>query len=127
MNTTAAAFGVHTILPSQFFERLYVNRAQPERRLAAAVLEDAVDEYRRYATATTRRGRRRFGEVAEWFASDDATWPFSFHNVCNALGLNPDWFRARLQRERPATLVSTAPTAAMGETSDARLLLAART
>jgi hypothetical protein len=108
--TTTAAFGVDTILPSQFFGRAYADRAQPERRLAAAVLESAVDDYRRYGVAATRRARRRFAEVEEWFGSDDATWPFSFHGVCNALGLNAEWLRGRLRRERAAALPP--PTAA---------------
>jgi hypothetical protein len=101
MSTTATIFTVHTILPSQFFTRVHADRMQPARRLAAAVLEDAVNEYRRYAASTNRHGRRRFAEVEEWFRSEDGTWPFSFRNVCNALGLNVDWFRTRLHRSKP--------------------------
>jgi hypothetical protein len=101
MSPTATVFSVHTILPSQFFPRVHADRMQPERRLAAAVLEDAVNEYRRYAAATTRRGRRRFAEVEQWFLSDDGSWPFSFRSLCNALELHADWFRTRLYRSRP--------------------------
>jgi hypothetical protein len=35
-------------------------------------------------------------EVDAWFASDDRQWPFSFRNVCRALGLDPDDVRGRV-------------------------------
>jgi hypothetical protein len=63
-----------------------------------AVLEDAVGTYQKYATATGRRARRLFSEAEEWFRSDDADWPFTFVNVSIALGLEPRYLRAGLQR-----------------------------
>jgi len=43
-----------TILPSRFFDRLRKEH-EPEKRLMAAVLEDAVQVYRDRATARTAR------------------------------------------------------------------------
>lgn len=74
---------------------------QPERRLVAAVLYDAVLRFRKYGIRASERNRRLFAEVEAWFAADDADWPFSFVNVCDALGLSPDRIRQELYRLLP--------------------------
>ena len=90
-----------TILPSQFFDRFQVDASfQPEKRLMLAVLEDAVGTFQKYAVAAGRRGRRLFTEAEDWFESDDGGWPFAFVNVCQALGLEPQYVRAGLRRWR---------------------------
>jgi hypothetical protein len=64
-----------------------------ERRLMAAVLEDAVRTVLRPArTATARRVR----EELRWFASTDRRNPFAFERVCEALGIDPSYLRRRL-------------------------------
>ncbi len=88
-----------TVLPSQFFslpER--GGSLQPERRLMAAVLADAVGAVQKNVTARDRRARRIFVEAMEWFESEDADWPFSFVNLCDALGLEPGCLRSGLRR-----------------------------
>ena len=70
----------------------------PELKLVAAVLEEAIRTFCRYSSSRRIRGRRLFREAADWFDSSDATWTFAFENVCQALGLEPDWIRARLRR-----------------------------
>ncbi len=88
-----------TILPSQFFERVQIDASlQPEKRLMLAVLEDAVGTFQKCAGATGRRARRLFAEAEEWFASDDAEWPYAFANICQALGLEPLYVRKGLRR-----------------------------
>ena len=64
---------------------------RPEQRLMLAVLEDAVRTYWETEAAPDRVQRR---EVDEWFASDATGWPFSFANVCRALGLDAVQIRA---------------------------------
>jgi hypothetical protein len=72
------------------------------RALMLAVLEDAVRciENRRWPR---RFGARRLAAEAEaWVRCDRADWPFSFLNVCDALGIDVDAMRSRLLIRRPA-------------------------
>ena len=71
------------------------------RRLFAAILEDAIDVYRR-GHPRGRGGRRLLTETERWFASENRTWPFSYRNVCDALDIDGVSLRYRLQRERMA-------------------------
>jgi len=75
-------------------------RKTPEGRLLWAVLEHGVDQYKKHATATSRRGRRLFREAEEWILHDDPVWLCSFVNICHVLGLEPDYLRAGLRRWR---------------------------
>jgi hypothetical protein len=86
-----------TVLASQFFE---VGAAvlQPEKRLMLAVLENAAWLILRDPRAHDSRARRRAAEAAAWVESDATDWPFTFLNVCNAVGLTPEWIRAGLRR-----------------------------
>ena len=71
----------------------------PEQRLMLAVLSDAIDlllaRLRPGALKATSRPRA-IAEARAWVESDDTLWPFSFENVCGALGLHPDWLRRRV-------------------------------
>jgi hypothetical protein len=92
-----------TVLPSQFFDRFRIDASlQPEKRLMLAVLEDAVGTFQKYVTATNRRARRLFVEAEEWFEAPSSDWPYSFENVCVALGLEPEYLRSGLRRWRDA-------------------------
>lgn len=92
-----------TILPSQFFDRFRIDATfQPEKRLMLAVLEDAVGTFQKHVTATNRRARRLFVEAEEWFGSDSTDWPYSFENVCVALGLEAEYLRRGLRRWQEA-------------------------
>jgi hypothetical protein len=71
----------------------------PEDRLMLAVLLDAVALLREYAFGTHPHSRRTVMDTLGWFASDDASWPLSFHNVCVVLGIEVDRFREALDRE----------------------------
>jgi len=56
----------------------------------AAVLEDAVNILR-------RRPRSRAGrEAREWLSSRDASWPFAFERICDALDLDADSVRRQI-------------------------------
>jgi hypothetical protein len=58
----------------------------PEKRLMAAVLNDALD----VVGAPGGRHRRKLVRATyAWFASDDTEWPFSFRNICAVLGIDP--------------------------------------
>jgi hypothetical protein len=77
---------------------------QPERRLAAAVLLQAIEDLARLGPPATDRtysqAYRRVRPVLTWFASDDVAWPYSFVNVCAHLRLDPGAVRARLRHAR---------------------------
>jgi hypothetical protein len=70
--------------------------ARGERALAAAVLDNAVESYVRYARGGTPRARREFRLASEWIFSSDRHWPFSFENICDALGVDPQCVRSAL-------------------------------
>ncbi len=92
------------ILPEQFFRPSAA--LPPEKRLMLAVLEGALLDLQRSAGARTRRARRLADEVDAWFAADDESWPCSFLNVCQALGLDVSAVRTRAARWRAEARVN---------------------
>jgi hypothetical protein len=65
-----------------------------ELRLMAAVLEDAINIVR-------KRPRSRAGrEAREWLASSDASWPFAFERICEALDLDANSVRRQVAGSR---------------------------
>jgi hypothetical protein len=72
------------------------HHASGERRLMLAVLEDAV---RNVALARNARiSSKRARQELAWVTSVDRTDPFAFESICDALGIDPSWLRARLLR-----------------------------
>jgi hypothetical protein len=91
-------FQPDTLLPSQFFDRVRRRTEHDgERRLMIAVLEDAVDVYRKQAGNRDARGQQLFGEAEQWIEDPDRTWLFSFQNICDVLGLDADYMRRGLR------------------------------
>ena len=91
------------LLPNQYFAAFRRGRAvEGERRLMLAVLEDAVDSYRKYALARDPREQACFLEAREWFHSHDRSWLFAFENICDVLEMNADYLRGGLDRWRRA-------------------------
>lgn len=80
------------LLPTQFSDRRLIS---PEGRLLAAILEEALATYFRYADTTDRRAKRLFNEAKEWIFST-ADWPLSFENICAALDIEPEYLRRGL-------------------------------
>src|SRR5947207_4910325 len=94
----AGLFQPDTLLPSQFFDRIRRRSEHDgERRLMIAVLEDAVDVYRKQAGARDARTQQLFHEAEEWIEDPDRTWLFSFQNICDVLGLDADYLRPGLR------------------------------
>ena len=91
------------ITPSQYadFRRSSSTRHDPIRRLLLAVLEDAVDIYRKYHTSPLARRRRLFGEACAWFFDEedcDDDRHLCFATICDALGLEASALRVGLRR-----------------------------
>lgn len=99
------------ILPSQFAGTLRRDAPlkQGEHQLLIAVLEDAIHCYQKYLHATNKNDRQTFREAEQWIMGRDTTAPqrginktpgFSFENVCDVLGISPDYVRTGLRRWR---------------------------
>ena len=70
---------------------------EPEKALLAAILEDAVHEYRKYSRAHDANGKSRFREAEKWIMRGGNDWIFSFENVCDLLGLDLEYVRRGLR------------------------------
>ena len=91
-------FEPDSILPAQFFAALREKPpAGPEYLLAAAILEDAIECFQKHCEARESKTRRLYEDAEEWISSDDRQWPFSYVNICELLGLQPDCLRAGLR------------------------------
>jgi hypothetical protein len=73
-------------------------------RLLLAVLEDALQTFQKYATASDVRGRALFREVEEWFMEADTGATLSFEYISETVGLEADRIRGELQRWRERRL-----------------------
>ncbi len=69
-----------------------------ELALMRAVLEDAIDCYLGRARRRRIHARILEREAEYWIRIEDWEAPFSFNNVCEALGLDPTWTRQALTR-----------------------------
>jgi hypothetical protein len=93
------------VLPEQFFDP-HSGIHSGIRALMQAILEDAFACFHKQFVANTRRARRLGKEAEEWLFSDDICWPFSFVNICHALGLEPGHIRRRLRQQQQRSLPS---------------------
>ena len=75
---------------------------QAERRLLVALLDDAIHIYRTARLTSRGHYRCHVREVAEWIASRDRTWVFSFERVCEVLQIDADHLRRTLPLLRHA-------------------------
>lgn len=71
---------------------------EPEFRLMAAVLKDALRVILEAPGSPASRRGAVFSETIEWGLSDDPSWPFSFCNLCIALDVDPRRLRAAKAR-----------------------------
>ncbi len=67
-----------------------------QRELAAGVLKQAKKDLRRFYKGTTGVKRELYLDAYRWIMSDDCTWPFSFVNVCELMGVTPAQLRQEL-------------------------------
>ena len=90
------------VLTAHGFFNVYRQKGQwgPEERLMFAVLTDAVECFQKHLGAQNRRSRLLFSEAAEWIQARDASWPFSFEQICQTLDINSSYLRVGLSRWR---------------------------
>ena len=86
-------------LPSQFYGTTGLSRKlEGEKRLMIAILKDAVECLDKYRTARTSAGRSHYENALEWVQDKGTDWLFSFTNICDLLGFDPDYLRSQLLR-----------------------------
>jgi hypothetical protein len=68
----------------------------PERALLSALLFDGLQSFIAYALAVTAKERNKHAEAFNWVMKTSQDYTFSFENVCEALGIQPDWLRVGL-------------------------------
>jgi hypothetical protein len=92
---SATPFEPDTLLPEQL---VHPGRqaVQGERLLMLAVLEDALDCYRKCRRSRDPGTRLLFDETRAWVESRDRDTLFSFESICEALDIDPDYLRRRL-------------------------------
>ena len=81
-----------------------IGRVDPHRKLMAAVLQTVVDDcrgslYRRKAHPGAPVDVRGVRRAFAYMASSDRAWPFSFENLCDALGMDAGHVRQQLEKE----------------------------
>jgi len=81
---------------------------EPEKKLMLAVLEDAIACFQKYAFTRDRKAKVLFQEAEDWVQDTNSDWPFSFANVCETLGFDPDYLRQGLGQWKAAKLESRA-------------------
>lgn len=90
------------MLPVQYLRRAGQRLAEPQKRLMLAVLQTVVDDYQdssqwRLAGDASVADQRAARDAAAYVASADRSWPFSFENICEAIGVDADRLRRGLQ------------------------------
>jgi hypothetical protein len=69
----------------------------PERALMLAMLFDAVQAYICYSQlAPCKKTRSQYREAFNWVHDKSKDYIFSFNNICDALGINPNYLRLGL-------------------------------
>lgn len=105
--TTPSAVEPAAVMPVQLAGAFRAGASlQPEKRLMLAVLEDAVTTFLREGIRDPHDVSEDFRDAWRWIVSEEAAWPFSFVNVCRAVGLEPSAIRRGLRewRERQLAL-----------------------
>jgi hypothetical protein len=86
-----------TFLPSQFYgNRVLSRHLDGEKRLMLAILRDAVECLEKYRGVRNSSGRELYQNALEWVGDKNTQWLFSFNNICDLLGFDPDYLREHL-------------------------------
>jgi len=68
----------------------------PERSLMSAILFDGIQSYMNFVTSPGSRSNKRYQEAFAWVNKKDSEYVFSFDNVCEGLGIDPEFLRLGL-------------------------------
>lgn len=96
--------GSDSVAAHQYFDTFRRSEhLESEQALLLAILDDAIHCFRKYRAAKDRLGRERFQEAEAWIMRQGNDWIFSFDNVCELLGLDPEYLRRGLLQAQPQT------------------------
>ena len=73
-----------------------------EEKLMLAVLENATEDFQKYALANDKRGKELFEQAEAWILETNSPSFFSFENICEHLQLDPDYVRRGFVRWKTA-------------------------
>ncbi len=97
VDRTLVMLGTDAAATEEYFDTFRRSQhLEPEKMLLFAILEDAVHCYRKYSEAKDRAGKERYREAQQWIMRGENDWIFSFDNVCELLGLDPQYVRQGL-------------------------------
>lgn len=77
---------------------------EPEKCLILAILMDAIEVYQDYILRRKVVTRVQYEEAEQWIFERNREWPFSFENICETLGFNPQYVRRGLECWKERTL-----------------------
>jgi hypothetical protein len=90
---------------SQFYGTGALSRQlEGEKRLMIAIFKDAIECLEKYRSSRSSSGQIQYQNALEWVEDRGKEWLFSFSNICDLLGFDPEYIRkVLLQREREFT------------------------
>ncbi len=86
------------MLPSQLLSPDEEGLDAGERKLMAAILSDGIEAYIHQSLNSETHKSRVRQEIIDWIETEDTEYIFSFDNVCESLGINPEYLRLGLYR-----------------------------
>ncbi len=85
--------GFSTVVVDELVDQDKGYAVGPERALLSALLFDGIQSFIAYALAKTFKERSSYVEAHRWVMNRSKEYVFSFDNVCEALGIHPDYLR----------------------------------
>jgi hypothetical protein len=84
-------------LPSQFYGNGGLSRKlEGEKRLMIAILKDAVECLEKFRGSRSSAGKISYQSAIDWIEDSDTDWLYSFTNICDLLGFDPEYMREQL-------------------------------
>ena len=94
----------HVEVSEDYYAIFASNRSrQPEHHLMRAVLEHAIRAAQDDAKGSRALKKRR--EAIAWVVNEDRSHLFTFESVCETLGINARWLRAKLDLVKGETAI----------------------
>ena len=92
---------IHVMLPIQYLPKAGERQIEPQKRLMLAVLQTVIDDCqgsqtRQAAGLPPPVDGNAYRDARAYLECTDRDWPFTFENLCDALGLDAVAIRRRL-------------------------------